>query len=90
VRLYFIYMNGCGACEAAKPVLKKWEKAHPEVQVIWVDLLTANWVHSWKPRATPTYVTELSGHRRVMFEGALDEQRLDQFVAKARQMMART
>ena len=27
--LYYIYMEGCGACERAKPHLARWERKHP-------------------------------------------------------------
>jgi hypothetical protein len=85
VRLYFLFMTGCGACAVAKPVVKKWEKAHHDVQVVYVDLLTAKWVAPWQPKVTPTYVAEVPGHRRVMAEGALSADKIDKLLTLAQQ-----
>lgn len=88
MRLYFIYMNGCGACEGAKPIVKRWQRKHPEVEVKWIDLLTAKWSYpAWQPRATPTYVAETLGRPKVMHEGALSEAQMDGFMADARKKM---
>ena len=87
LRLYFIYMEGCPACMEAKPHLKRWESKARGVQVVRVDLMSANWVNAWQPEATPTYVVEMPGRPRVMHEGALTEAQIDQLVRKAQTMM---
>ena len=89
MRLYFIHMPGCSACEAAKPELAKWKRQNPGVEVIPVDLLKdgARWIHPWTPSATPTYVFEEPGRERVRYEGALTKARLDAFFIKAKTMM---
>jgi hypothetical protein len=88
-RLYYIFMDGCGACQMAKPELKKFERAHPEVQVVPVNLLTVGdkWKHDWKPEATPTYVLEIPGHERTRYEGALMAKHIEQFIRKSKQMI---
>lgn len=87
MRLYFLYMEGCGACAEAKPHLARWEKKSKGIQIVRVDLLTANWVNPWQPQATPTYVLEVPGRQRVMHEGMLTEKQIDQFIRKAQSMM---
>lgn len=87
MRLYFIHMQGCGACEAAKPELKKFQKRHPEIEVQPIDLLEAKWVHPWQPGLTPTYVVEEPGRVRVRWEGMLKADQLEQLLDRAREMM---
>lgn len=87
MKLYFIYMNGCPACEEAKPQLGAWKKKARGVDLVMVDLMAAKWVNPWQPRVTPTYVMELPGHRRVMHEGALTEEQIDKFIRKAHAML---
>lgn len=87
MKLYFIYMEGCPACDAAKPHLAKWEKKARGVEVVRLDLLTAKWVNPWQPQATPTYVLEIPGQQRVMHEGALEEHQIHAFIQKAAALM---
>ena len=87
MRLYFLYMTGCGACHSAMPHIKRFEKKNPQIQVVYVDLLKANWTHPWQPEVTPTYVIEVPGRERVQFQGMLEEKDIPRFVAKAEQMM---
>ena len=87
MRLYFFFMDGCPACESAKPPLAQFEKKNPDVTIHRIDLLDAKWVHPWKPRATPTYVLEEPGYERVAIEGTLNGNELGQFMAVARKKM---
>jgi len=87
MRLYFLYAEGCGACEEAKPHLAQWEARRGPVELKRVDLLEAKWTNSWQPQATPTYVFEVLGRPRVMHEGALTDKQIDTFVAKAKAMI---
>ena len=87
MKLYFIYMDGCPACETAKPQLSKWKRKARGVEVVMVNLLTANWVSDWQPRVTPTYVLEIAGYQRVMHEGALTDVQIDKFIRKAQTML---
>lgn len=87
MRLYFIYMEGCPACDEAKPHLDKWAKKAKGIELVKIDLLTARWVNPWQPKATPTYVLEIPGQQRVMHEGALIEKQVDMFVQRAQQML---
>ena len=86
--LYYIYMDGCGACAQAKPHLARWEKKNPGLlKVKRIDLLNSNWVHPWQPDGTPTYVLEVPGYRRVSHMGVLYEEQIPKFLMKAQQMM---
>ena len=89
MRLYYLYMDGCGACAKGKPFLAKFEKRHPEIQVMRVDMLTVGnrWRHSWKPEGTPTYVLEIPGHQRTRHEGWLTDAQIEQFLDKSKQML---
>jgi thiol-disulfide isomerase/thioredoxin len=87
MKLYFLFAEGCPACEEAKPELDKWEAKSKDVRIHRIDLLEAKWVASWQPQATPTYVLEVPGRRRVMHEGMLSEKRLDEFVRRALSLM---
>lgn len=87
MRLYFIFMQGCGACEVAKPELAKFAKAHPDIDIQRIDLLNAKWVHPWQPSATPTYVAESPGRVRVQWQGALTAPEVEQFIERAEEMM---
>jgi Glutaredoxin-like domain (DUF836) len=87
MRLYFIYMPGCGACEQAKPQLRKWQKTDPTVQVIPIDITTAKWTHPWQPEVTPTYVAEVPGFQRIQYQGTLTAEEIPKFLDKARRMM---
>ena len=87
MRLYFIFMEGCPACDEAKPHLAKWAKKARGIELVKIDLLTAKWVNPWQPKATPTYVLEIPGHQRVMHEGALTEPQIHTFVERARKML---
>jgi thiol-disulfide isomerase/thioredoxin len=86
--LYYIYMEGCGACDQAKPHLARWEKKNPGVlKVHRVNLLEAKWTHPWQPDVTPTYVLEVPGYQRVQHQGVLTEAEIPKFLMKAQQMM---
>lgn len=88
MRLYFIYAPGCGHCEAAKPHVRKFEKAHPEIQVVWFDLTSNPWTYKpWSPDVTPTYVAELPGKQKIQYQGQLTKDEMEKFVARAKQMM---
>lgn len=87
MRLYFIYMTGCGACEVAKPELEKFKKAHPDIEVRPIDLLNAEWIHPWQPEATPTYVAEMPGRVRVQYQGMMKAAQVEQFIERAEEMM---
>ena len=87
MRLYFLYATGCPACDAAKKPLAAFEREHPEVQIVRVDLLTTKWTHSWSPEATPTYVLEVPGYQRTQWVGTLSKPELGKFIAKSKQIM---
>jgi thiol-disulfide isomerase/thioredoxin len=84
-RIMFIFAEGCGACEEAKPHLARWMKRHPEIPVVWFDVMKDAWTDpSWQINATPTYVVQFPGHQRVMWEGALKEKQIDQLLQTAK------
>lgn len=85
MRLYFLHVPGCHACESAMPPMRRWEKKHPDVKVVYVDLTKANWTHPWSPEVTPTYVLEMPGYQRARHDGMLDEKQIDQWLGKAQQ-----
>lgn len=87
MRLYFLYAEGCPACEEAKPHLASWEKKARGIELVRVDLLEAKWTAKWQPEATPTYVLEVPGRRRVQHAGMLSETQVDAFIRKAMAMM---
>lgn len=97
IRLYFIHMPGCGACQQAKPHLTRWkneyEKARladprmPAIEVVPIDLTTAKWTHPWQPDLTPTYVLEVPGKRRVQHQGVLTKAEIPKFIEKASGLM---
>lgn len=83
--IMFIYAEGCGACEEAKPHLTRWMHKHPEVKVIWFDAVNDMWTdRTWQINATPTYVVQFPGHQRVMWEGSLKEKQIDQLLQTAK------
>ncbi len=68
--LYFFFMQGCGACEEAKPELDKFAKAHPDIHIARVDLSKVNWRSPvWQPSVTPTYGWLVPGQRLRVREG---------------------
>lgn len=87
MRLSFLYMPGCPACEKAKPQLNRFEKANPGITVVRVNLLEAKWTDPWSPTATPTYVFEVPGRQRTRWEGMLSATEIGQFINKSKQMM---
>lgn len=87
MRLYFLYMEGCGACEAAKPELEKFRRspAARGIEIVPVDLLKAKWTYkAWSPEATPTYVVEEIGRPRVQYVGALTKPKIEEFIRTAK------
>lgn len=87
MRLYFLYMEGCPACETAKPELEKFRRSSSArgIEVVPVDLLKAKWTYKpWSPEATPTYVLEKMGHPRVQYVGALTKTKLEEFIRVAK------
>lgn len=85
--LYFLYMEGCPACEAAKPELEKFRRANPRIAVKAHDLLKTKWTYTaWSPEATPTYVLEEIGYPRAQHVGALTHPRIEEFVASAKRL----
>lgn len=85
--LTFIYMDGCPACDSAKPLLKKWAKANRHVTVKWHNALTDKWNASWQIAATPTYVLAIPGQRETMYEGALSEADITRFIETSKQTL---
>lgn len=88
MRLYFLFMPGCPACEKAKKPLAAFEAANPQIKVTRVNLLEAKWTHPWSPEATPTYVAEVRGKQRTQWVGALEtKDQIGQFINKSLQIM---
>lgn len=84
IELHFIYADGCGACEAAKPELAKFQKKYPLVLVRRVDLLTTPWPNGgWAPKATPTYLAVAPGRQPVGYVGAMTLEQTEQFLRLA-------
>ena len=87
MRLYFLYMDGCPACESAKPELEKFRRSSSArgIEVVPVDLLKAKWTYKpWSPEATPTYVLEAIGYPRVQYIGALTKPKIEEFIRTAK------
>lgn len=87
MKLSFLYMPGCPACDRAKPQLTRFEKANPGITVVRVNLLEDKWVEPWSPDATPTYVLEVPGRQRTRWEGMLSANEIGQFVNKSKRIM---
>ncbi len=88
MKLQYIYMQGCGACTAAKPELAKFKKAHPEIEVTMLDTLNDKWNDTWEVQATPTYVLTFDQpHQRTRYEGALKASDIEKFIAKSKQVL---
>lgn len=84
IELHFIYADGCGACEAAKPLLKDFQRKHPLVLVKRVDLLSTPWPQgAWAPKATPTYLAVAPGRQPVGYVGAMTVEQIEQFIRLA-------
>jgi len=89
VRLYFLHMEGCPACEAAKPELERFRRSRMAkgIEIVPLDLLKVKWTYKpWSPDATPTYVLEEIGFPRVQHVGGLNKERLEEFVQVAKNM----
>jgi hypothetical protein len=89
VRLYFLHMEGCPACEAAKPELERFRRSRMArgIEIVPLDLLKVKWTYPhWQAEATPTYVLEEIGFPRVQHVGGLTKERLDEFVQVAKNM----
>ena len=89
MRLYFLHMEGCPACEAAKPELEKFRRSRMAkgIEIVPLDLLKTKWTYKpWSPDATPTYVLEAIGFPRVQHVGGLTKERLEEFVQVAKNM----
>lgn len=79
--LYFFYMTGCGACDEAKPELKKFMEAHPLIKVAPVDIAKVQWKSSvWQPAVTPTYGWLVPGQRLRVKQGMLTKDELSAWV----------
>jgi thiol-disulfide isomerase/thioredoxin len=84
LELHFIYADGCGACEAAKPMLKEFQRKYPLILVKRVDLLSAPWPEGgWAPTATPTYLAVAPGRQPVGYVGGMTVEQIEQFVRLA-------
>jgi thiol-disulfide isomerase/thioredoxin len=78
--LYFIYGQGCGACEEAAPHLDAFVKKHKTLMVVRLD---AGGPHpgrlGLRIKATPSYVFRI-GEQGVLREGAMTEGELGDWV----------
>ena len=84
LELHFIYADGCGACEAAKPELAKFQRKYPLILVKRVDLISTPWPKdSWGPKATPTYLAVAPGRQPVGYVGGMSLEQIEQFVRLA-------
>jgi thiol-disulfide isomerase/thioredoxin len=87
----FFYMEGCPACEKAKPVLAKFEKKHKgRIDVAKFDINHEKWaIKGWEVQATPTYLIQDVGsdHPGVFYQGAMNAAEMDKFLAKAMEAM---
>lgn len=97
MKLYFIHVPGCSHCEAAKPHIRKFARSNPQVQVVPIDLTTANWeqvappaLRSWQPDVTPTYVLEIPRQRHTQHQGMLTEREIPLFIEKSKSMLGIT
>ena len=77
ITLKFIYMDGCGACEAAKPHLRAWAARRKDIRLIMHDALKDKWTETWEIKATPTYVLSIPGLPETMYEGSLSTNDID-------------
>jgi thiol-disulfide isomerase/thioredoxin len=73
VRLLFMHMPGCPACEAATPALQEFAQQNPQISVFKVDLSVAKWKNyaRWEPTKTPTYAVHIPTKLVAIKEGAM-------------------
>lgn len=84
LKLTFVHMTGCPACEKAKPHLRKWHAENAQyVQLEEVDLVKDPWPHAWQPEVTPTYILSMRGKQPVQYQGMMTKAELPRFVASA-------
>lgn len=83
--LFFIYADGCPACEIAKPELDKWRRAYPQIFVRYFDVTkppnAGGWPYGgWSPEATPTYLATFANRQPVGFTGAMTMAQISKFM----------
>jgi thiol-disulfide isomerase/thioredoxin len=79
--LYFFFMQGCGACDEAKPELDKFERAHPMIKVARIDISNVDWKSPvWQPSVTPTYGWLVPGKRLRVREGIHKSEELGRWI----------
>lgn len=77
--LTFFFMEGCGACEQAKPELAAFAKAHEAViKVEYRDVHRMRWPRNanWRPRFTPSYLVKAADGQLHAYEYPLDQAQL--------------
>lgn len=84
VKLFFFFMDGCGACAQAKPHLDEFARRHPEVKVERKDVHRMRWPRSanWRPAYTPSYVIAVPGKPLHAYEHPMTLQQLEAWLAE--------
>lgn len=59
-RLYWFHQVGCGHCALAEPEVAKFQRKHPKVMVIKVNLARREEVDGWAPAGTPAYLLKIN------------------------------
>ena len=74
----------CGPCKVQKPVLEKFEREHPDVNVVLVDVDESPRVtNTYGIQAMPTLVLFEGGERKATALGLQSAQKLEALLARA-------
>jgi hypothetical protein len=79
--IYFVYQNGCVACEAATPELDAFLRRHPDVLSVRLEvngIVTARLEVA--VRATPTYILKRGDGAMKIHAGALTAKEIEKWI----------
>lgn len=81
--VFFFKQDGCGACEAAEPMLEALRAKHPRVLVVPLTLNRHPWsIDGWTPHATPGYALTVNGELQRTHVGVMSAKQLEQWIGK--------
>ena len=85
VKLLDFTASWCGPCQAMKPILRKFEAAHPEMKVVCIDIdRSRRKADTYDIRCVPTFVVERDGEVVARAEGMRPLVALERLVAGRR------
>lgn len=84
-RLYFFYQQGCPHCEQAKPIVARFQAAHPMVIVMHCNAQKRPGVLDFSPNGTPAYALAVGEEIIWKKEGLATTKELETVLAAAEQ-----